>query len=40
LLYIKKSLPTKKDKQAFDEIFENTKLWTSFLSNAVKPIIL
>ena len=35
----KKSLPTKKDKQAFDEIFENAKLYTSYLSNAVNPIV-
>ena len=35
----KKSLPTKKDKQAFDKIFENAKLYTSYLSNAVNPIV-
>jgi hypothetical protein len=35
----KKALPTKKDKQAFDEIFENAKLYTSYLSNAVNPIV-
>ena len=35
----KKSLPTKKDKQAFDEIFESAKLYTSYLSNAVNPIV-
>jgi hypothetical protein len=35
----KKLLPTKKDKQAFDEIFENAKLYTSYLSNAVNPIV-
>jgi len=35
----KKSLPTKKDRKAFDEIFENAKLYTSYLSNAVNPII-
>ncbi len=35
----KKSLPTKKDRKAFDEIFENAKLYTSYLSNAVNPIV-
>jgi hypothetical protein len=35
----KKQLPTKKDKQAFDMIFENAKLYTSYLGNAVNPII-
>src|SRR5215208_1295191 len=35
----KKALPTKKEKQALDEIFENAKLYTSYLSNAVNPIV-
>jgi hypothetical protein len=35
----KKLLPLKKDKQAFDEIFEKAKLYTSYLSNAVNPVI-
>ena len=35
----KKALPTKKDKQVFDEVFENAKLYTSYLSNAVNPIV-
>ena len=35
----KKRLPSKKDKQAFDGIFENAKLYTSYLSNAVNPIV-
>jgi hypothetical protein len=35
----KKALPTKKEKQAFDEICENAKLYTSYLSNAVNPIV-
>ena len=35
----KKTLPTKKDKQALDAIFENAKLYTSYLSNAVNPIV-
>ena len=35
----KKTLPTKKDKQTFDAVFENAKLYTSYLSNAVNPII-
>ena len=36
----KKLLPTKKDKQVFDEIFENAKLYTSYLGNASNPIVL
>ena len=36
----KKLLPTKKDKQAFDMVFENAKLYTSYLGNASNPIVL
>jgi len=36
----KKLLPTKKDKQVFDEIFENAKLYTCYLGNASNPIVL
>jgi len=36
----KKMLPTKKDKQEFDEIFENVRLYTSYLGNASNPIPL
>jgi hypothetical protein len=35
----KKQLPTKKDKQAFDMIFENARLYTAYLGNAVNPIV-
>jgi hypothetical protein len=35
----KKQLPTKKDKQAFDMIFENARSYTSYLGNAVNPIV-
>jgi hypothetical protein len=35
----KKKLSTKKDKQAFDAVFESAKLYTSYLSNAVNPIV-
>ncbi len=35
----KKSLPTKKYKKAFDEIFGSAKLYTSYLSNAVNPVV-
>jgi hypothetical protein len=35
----KKALPTKKHKQALDELFENAKMYTSSLSNAVNPIV-
>jgi hypothetical protein len=36
----KKILPTKKDKQEFDEIFDNVRLYTSYLGNASNPIPL
>ena len=36
----KKLLPTKKDKQVFDEIFENAKLYACYLGNASNPIVL
>jgi hypothetical protein len=35
----KKLLPTKKDKQAFDMIFENARLYTAYLGNAVNPVV-
>ncbi len=34
----KKELPSKRDKQAFDLIFENAILHTSYLSNANRPV--
>jgi len=34
----KKELPSKRDKQAFDLIFENAILYTSYLSNANRPV--
>jgi len=40
LTSFKKTLPTKKDKQGFDEIFENVKLYISYLGNASNPIPL
>src|SRR4051794_3430492 len=36
----KKMLPTKRDKQEFDEIFDNVRLYTSYLGNASNPIPL
>jgi hypothetical protein len=30
----KKWLPTKKDKQEFDKVFDNIKLYTSYLGNS------
>ena len=36
----KKLLPSKKDKQAFDMVFENARLYTSYLGNASNPIVL
>jgi hypothetical protein len=38
--FFKKQLPSKKDKQAFDMVFENAKLYTSYLGNASNPIVL
>jgi hypothetical protein len=35
----KKLLPTKKDKQEFDMVFDNVKLYTSYLGNASNPIV-
>ena len=34
----KKELPTKNEKEAFNTIFENAKLYTQYLSNANRPI--
>src|ERR671932_269133 len=36
----KRMLPTKGDKQEFDEIFDNVALYTSYLGNASNPIPL
>jgi hypothetical protein len=36
----KKALPTKKDKQEFDKMFDNVRLYTSHLGNASNPIPL
>ena len=36
----KKLLPTKKDKKEFDKVFDNVKLYTSYLGNASNPIVI
>ena len=36
----KRLLPTKKDKQEFDKVFDNVALYTSYLGNASNPIPL
>jgi uncharacterized protein YktA (UPF0223 family) len=36
----KKMLPTKKDKQEFDKLFDNVKLYTAYLGNASNPVPL
>ena len=36
----KKMLPTKKDKQEFDELFDNVRLYTAYLGNASNPVPL
>jgi hypothetical protein len=33
-------LPTKKDKQEFDKVFDNVRLYTSYLGNATNPVPL
>jgi hypothetical protein len=33
-------LPTKRDKQEFDELFDNVRLYISYLGNASNPILL
>ena len=35
-----RTLPTRKDKQAFDMVFEHARLYTSYLGNASNPIVL
>jgi hypothetical protein len=32
-------LPTKKDKKEFDKVFDNVRLYTSYLENASNPIV-
>jgi hypothetical protein len=34
----KKVLPTKRDKQEFDKVFDNVRLYTSYLGNASNPV--
>ena len=36
----KKQLSSKNDKQAFDMVFENARLYTSYLGNSSNPIVL
>src|SRR4051794_24657891 len=36
----KKMLPTKRDKQEFDKLFDNVRLYTSYLGHASNPIPL
>ena len=36
----KKMLPNKKDRQEFDVLFDNVRLYTSYLGNASNPIPL
>src|SRR3954454_21962978 len=36
----KKMLPTKNDKQEFDDVFDNVRLYSSYLGNASNPIPL
>ena len=36
----KKLLPSKKDKQMFDKVFDNVRLYTSYLWNASNPIVV
>ena len=36
----KKSLSTKKDKQEFDKMFDNVRLYISYMGNASNPIVI
>jgi len=36
----KKMLPTKKDKQEFDKVWDNVKLYISYLGNVSNPVVL
>ena len=36
----KKRLPTKKDKQEFDKMFDNVRLLISYMGNASNPIVI
>ncbi|MGN6350098.1 MAG: hypothetical protein ACTHL3_01395 [Candidatus Nitrosocosmicus sp.] len=36
----KNLLPTKKDKQEFDKVFDDVKLYTSYLGNASNPFVI
>ncbi|MGN6350434.1 MAG: hypothetical protein ACTHL3_03105, partial [Candidatus Nitrosocosmicus sp.] len=36
----KKLLPSKKDKQEFDKVFDSVRLYTSYLGNASNPIVI
>ena len=36
----KKLIPTKEDKQEFDNVFDNVRLYSSYLGNASNPIPL
>jgi hypothetical protein len=36
----KKLLPSKKDKQEFDTVFDNVRLYTSYLGNASNPVVV
>jgi hypothetical protein len=37
---LKKLLPTKNDKKEFDKVFDNVRLYTSYLGNASNPIVI
>ena len=36
----KKMLPTNRDKQEFDKVFDNVRVYTSYLGNALNPVLL
>ena len=38
--YFKKLLPTKKDKQEFDKVFHNARLYILYLGNVSNPIVV
>jgi len=38
--FFKRLLPAKRDKQEFDKVFDNVRLYTSYVGNATNPLPL
>ena len=37
---LKRLLPTKRNKMEFDKVFDNVRVYTSYLGNALNPVFL